>query len=365
MVVKQKFRRMGIAKRLVNHKAIFEKESQTYTDLSTYFPVSFFNLVTDEASSRGYSSHTLFYDHLIKEKKAFVRFWIDLAFYKKKKKDFDSYIKHDENIFRLQSRLPYNFSSGISTGVVWLLFLFILSLSIYARSFARLDEDEIRRIYPGEINHPDSRGYKFDFNTESSTTWYVNGSAFIRMLSLLFLGKPEAVKTKGFKGPVNYQTRDLCSKPERLKVLTAINPNEIPGDIRVGDLVRYVGRLLNAPSSAIKEILETPEIAKLSPRTFGSLKRSGDFEGQVIGALAPCYVPGADVYLLDQVDQGFPLKCARHVFKHMERMCPGSVVINLVNHTRLNEAEFEDDKLLMEGSHWYYWAKSKWPKNRY
>jgi hypothetical protein len=108
-----------------------------------------------------------------------------------------------------------------------------------------------------------------------------------------------------------------------------------------------------------------PEIKKISRRTFNSLKRGNSVEDQVIGALAPCYVPGAGVYLLDQVDDGFLLKCTFHVLAHIQRLSPGSVVINLVNHARLNEAEFEDDRLLMEGSHWFLWAKSKWRKNKY
>jgi len=93
--------------------------------LSALFPSTFFLSVNNEMSSRGFSNLVGFNEYAQEKKKAFIWYIADIYILSDKisKKEFTPFIKHNENIYQGQSRLPGNFNFGMAVTVLWLLVL--------------------------------------------------------------------------------------------------------------------------------------------------------------------------------------------------------------------------------------------------
>ncbi len=110
-----------------------------YQGLSIIFPTTFYLSTTYEISSRGFESLAAFYEHTVKLKQGFVRYYAEKNFFTNEK-TIIPYIKGGQNIFYVKSSLPGNFGSGLLVNILWLVLLFILYWALSNRLFSRFSD---------------------------------------------------------------------------------------------------------------------------------------------------------------------------------------------------------------------------------
>jgi len=79
---------------------------------SVLFPTTFYQFLTGEASGKGYYGYLDFMDYIMKLRNRFMQFYLKKR-YESNDATVESFVHHDENIFRARSRLPKTFWLGL------------------------------------------------------------------------------------------------------------------------------------------------------------------------------------------------------------------------------------------------------------
>lgn len=98
--------------------------------LSTLTPPSFYLLMGNEISSRGYGSFINFYRYTRSLKEKFVRYYIDKTYHSNFSK-VDSFVKKDENLVFTSTRLPIYFGWGAALSFFWCILIMISAYKQY------------------------------------------------------------------------------------------------------------------------------------------------------------------------------------------------------------------------------------------
>ncbi len=93
---------------------------------SVFFPTTYYQFITGEASGKGYYGYLEFMDYIMKLRNRFIQFYLKKR-YEETEPPVESFVKNDENIFHSGSRLPGSFRFGMLTTALYCAALFILT----------------------------------------------------------------------------------------------------------------------------------------------------------------------------------------------------------------------------------------------
>ena len=102
---------------------------------SVFFPTTYYQFLSGEASGKGYHGYLEFMDYIMKLRNRFMQFYLEKR-YLEPDSAVESFVKANENIFRSRSRLPRSYVFGVMVTAFYcaaLLLLAFLSLQRQVR----------------------------------------------------------------------------------------------------------------------------------------------------------------------------------------------------------------------------------------
>jgi len=251
--------------------------------LAVLTPTTFYLLTGNEVSSKGYAGYLEFLDFVKFMWVKFTRFWIDRVFYH----DPDvlvNFIEGDENIFRSRARLPKYFVTGLLINLDYIIILFFISYLRFKRwlhpktkkpgAFAGISlaftAGNTYTITPGKRDFI-NQFLNWIFGRGSGLTW-----------SLTIDGKSISVKGKW----------DFFYIPPL---------DQIPGELKVWDLIMLFKRLLKLPGTVVKEAFKSIDMNVLNSR-FRDLE---NFDKAVV-LLRIALLTNSKVFIFNDFASGIP-----------------------------------------------------------
>jgi hypothetical protein len=112
------------------------KKIMRHQMLKSFFPVTFWDSIKKEMSSKGGKSFIDFYSFSQTRKDEFLIFFVEKRFSKLDKgKPFrvESFIKKDENIYHAKSHLPFNFGLGLGVTVLFTIGFLLIAYGLHSK----------------------------------------------------------------------------------------------------------------------------------------------------------------------------------------------------------------------------------------
>ncbi len=115
---------------------------ESYSQASSWYPSTFYELLCGEISGKGHSSYLGFVQYVLELRHAFVEFCLKKR-YEAKDKDLEYFIKRNENVFKAKSNIPSSFLQGTLITLLYTIALFAASLLILrSRRKKKLETEE-------------------------------------------------------------------------------------------------------------------------------------------------------------------------------------------------------------------------------
>ncbi len=310
--------------------------------LSMFFPPTFYLSLTNEISSRGYENLIDFYNRAQSLKREFVRFYMEKKFFSNFSK-VESFVKGDENVFYAQSRLPGNFTESVFINLLYIVGLFWVSYSRFRKSLFILPNHENLESYPREL-----RLKQGEFKVLVS-----EGINLKNQLFNLFFGETEELRKKGSPIKVYIGDQDITENEEedRNDFLYICHPENIPGDIRAGDFLAFIRRLMKKPRKKTEDLHATAplDIKSILGKRFSRL--SNPEKGEII--LAILRMKQRRFYLIHDIARGMPIEFTIQLKERMEKLKDeGSLVIYLTPDEIINVKSIRKDRGFYESATW-------------
>jgi len=294
-----------------------ERKISLFQGLSTIFPSSFYVSVNNEISSRGYENLIEFYKYVLKLKWKFVEFYLDKVYYTNFSK-VESFIKDDENVFHSQSRLPGFFIIGILVTVFYIAGLFWVSYIRYKGALNSIHENADAPSMPADLELK-----KGQFKVLVS-----EGDLFKNQLFNRYSRSEE-----GREGKFLY----LC------------HPENIPGDIKSGDFLFFIKRLVQTRGKEPVELRLSATIKAISWKKFSRLKNHE--KGEII--LAVLEMKRKEIYLVYDAARGMPIEFTVQLKEKMQQLKEeGAMVIYLTPDELINVQSIKKRHGLHESTTW-------------
>jgi hypothetical protein len=265
------------------------ENSNRFQNLSLVSPTSFYIAAANEINSRGYENVIDFYAYVQKLKEQFVRYYINKKFYS----DYstvESFVKGDENIFTAKSRLPGNLGTGMALILLFIIGLFFLSLFRF-KGFLF--------IQPGKMAE-DINGLDVELKERETYVLLTGGSIINNQLYNFFSGE-----AKGFKGLVRLNDVNLASeanKSKRNDFVYICHPGNVPCDIKVGDFIAFIKKLLKASNKTVSKLYIRLGIEHIEDKCF--MEISFDEVGRIL--LEAAQMKKSKIYMFRDFARGMP-----------------------------------------------------------
>jgi ABC-type Na+ transport system ATPase subunit NatA len=280
-------------KRVQGIEINLNKEIRKYIDyhqvLSMLFPSTFYLSVTNEISSRGYENILGFHEFAKETKDKFMNFYIERKPYQKKGQPVESFIKKDENIYGGECQVSWNFPWGLLVTLFWIGGVFKLSYFLYRRSLFRVPEETIIGLSDLDI----------DVEEGKSNVVLSRGETVRQHLYNVLSGN-----NKAFSGRVLIDGKDIVPGNKGVNFVYICHPDEIPGDIKAGNFISFLGRALKVPKSQLEKLWVRFDLNKFGKRTLTGLEEESKLRGQLVVTAA--LFKKSDIYVINNITKGMP-----------------------------------------------------------
>jgi len=294
-----------------------KKNISLFQGLSTLFPSSFYVSVNNEISSRGYENLIDFYEYVHKLKRDFVEFYIDKVYFSNFTK-VEPFLKSDKNVFPAQSRLPEYFTTGLLVTLFYLIGLFWVSYYRYKK--ALFPPREEKDTTPGKIDLDLEKGQFKVLVSESKS--------FKDQLFNRFSQSEEGKKREFFY---------IC------------HPENIPGDIKVGDFFLFIKRFVQSAGKAAEDFKLPSSMKSIAGKKYDRLKNHE--KGEIILAILGMKLKG--IYLVYNVASGMPIEFTVQLKERMQQLkTEGALVLYITPDELINVQSIKKGHGLYESSTW-------------
>lgn len=325
----------------IDIKSRMEKESaiRKYQFVSIFTPVSFYNMTALEAGSNGYENYLKFTDYAIKKRREFVRFWIDRVYYNDQRV-MVNFVKNSENIFHGHGALPATFAAGAGVNLLYIIVLFFISHSLFHRSLFLIQKKDLK--------------FKEPVNTlihqEKVQDIYVcSDGRFKNIIFSMFSGYGDYLFKNGFEGKFTDQQGKIDFSLKTQDFLYICEPEALPQDINVSNLIRFFASLGRVKKEKITAILEKHEMKEISKRTIESL--SNDEKCEMM--LAVTELIDKKIYLIYNIGNNTTRSYVVKMVKRLETLSETATrVLYLTNMPDVEEEKPRQDFPQSELARW-------------
>jgi len=242
--------------------------------ISIFSPLTFYISITDSLSGKGYEAVVDFHHYSHELKKKFCLFYKQKEFYSNDKQ-VEPFIKGDEDIYPSKSKFPAYTTAGIC---VHLLYAFILCWFAYYR-FIKL----LMIPSKNEAAKPNKNALFIEPLHLNNGQHYIFGSTEKRFIDFLF-GTLSGCKFKAsgkyFSGDnkIMFNQTDITQNPKPIDFLYICSPEEIPGEIRAGDLLDLIASALKLPKDLKTTLYNKINYPEIKNQTFENLDKKKKFD---------------------------------------------------------------------------------------
>lgn len=111
--------------------------------IAAFFPTTFYLSLNKEISSKGFQNFISFYRYAFDMKYRFIKFYLERKFNRPlPKSGVEPFITGDEDLFKGNSQLPYNFGLGMAVLIIWLGGLSVLNWFLFDNPLRRFNTHE-------------------------------------------------------------------------------------------------------------------------------------------------------------------------------------------------------------------------------
>lgn len=283
--------------------------------LSTFFPSSFYFETAHSVSSSGYEASIDFYRHTYQLKPRFIRWYIKQRYGTEGGKP-PHFIKHDENIFYSKSCMGKYFAAGLALTYFYALLLCWAACLMLKNNMYTMNSQDITVVSGEEIN----------LGTNQFSPWQSNGNQLGNLLFILFSGQIKKLCQSGYTGRITMDNVDISKVKYRGGFIYICRPQDVPGDINIGDWLALTAALMKLKPGKTREFMERPDIHPHLDKQFKDLT---DLQKSEI--LLALVEPGKfDVYLVKDIAAGLSRDFFLHLNDRLEAIAKkGPAVIYL------------------------------------
>jgi hypothetical protein len=277
-------------------------------NLGLWFPTTFYNLVSEELSSRGYQSYRDFYSSLIILRRQFARHWFDHVYYKDPK-ILVNFVKQGENLYHARSRLPGNFWIGVLINCGWVILTLLLGNFLFKR-----------RMFPVLKNPEETDEFKLALLKGDKVTLETYAPEMIDQFNNVLNGQ-----LKSFKGQILIDDIDITTG-EKENFLSLCTPDQFPEDLKPLYLLEFLKRTLKLTAEEFNELKQSagPELLK---KPFADL----DTKQKINILLAIINLDKWPIILLHDLTFGLKLKEAAKISEKIMAMeLDNTLIIDIV-----------------------------------
>lgn len=245
-----------------------EHKIKIYYSISTLSPVTFYLSLNNEIGGLGYTSFLEFYDYVHNIQNEFRRSYTTKASASTGKK-VETFTERDENIFHSHSYLAGNFSNGFIITILYAGGLLGVSRWHFNRFLFRFSNKNYRELADLEMEL--MRG---------KTVVLLTGDDIIgSQLYNYFCGH-----ARGFEGEVMLDAEDTVPATRKNIFIYLCHPRELPGNIKVGDFIRFLCRLNRISRTDRAKLYIALSLEMVGKKTFAELK--DDEKGRILLSVA-------------------------------------------------------------------------------
>lgn len=263
------------------------KNAKTYQIFSILSPTTFYIAMNNEISGLGYESFIDFYQYTQELREAFIHYYLQKTFYSSDSK-VETFVKHDENVFVSKSRIPSIIIFGIILNLFYLAILFHFSFNRFRKYIFGLPDQRYQELKELEM----------ELMTGKTVVLLTADNGISGQLYNFFTGHDN-----GFDGVVMLDEEDMNADGNREDFLYLCRPEEIPGDIKVGDFVNFFSRLLYVSKRENAQLYLDLQLDTLEARFFSQLTDAQ--KGRILMAAAVKKMSA--VYMIHDLARGMPV----------------------------------------------------------
>jgi len=263
--------------------------------VSVIFPSTFYLSVTGELGSQGYRGIDGFYKIARELKNGFIDFFIKkrieekIAALEKKQPPKVESFKPDFNEYIItgQSRIPKGFAWGLLITLLYIGLSTGMAYGSYKKHLFSVLKKDIQGLEELEL----------EINERvSNTVLSRDESLRNHMYSLLFS------KNKEFPGTVVVNNEKIENGSGQIDFVYICRPDDVPGDIRVQDLLAFVGRMTDISQPILREFMSRFALQDKIKICLGDL--STEIRGKVV--LEIILLTQKPIYMFYDFTRGMP-----------------------------------------------------------
>jgi ABC-type Na+ transport system ATPase subunit NatA len=285
------------------------------------FPSTFYLVVNIEISTRGYRSISEFHKYAKKVKDEFLGFYIrgrlaelKAAINEERVSGVESFFENRSdlsNVFEGDCQLPSNFLLGILITSIWILAALYLSYYLYNKSLFSLRKEDVIGLDDLEIELN-----KGESNAVLSRKKLTVSNHLYNVLS---------GKNKKFKGKVLLQGVNLAAEKKEIEFIYLCQPDEIPEEIRVKDLISFIAGTLNMTPDQVQELKTKLNVNELGGKNFGDLDLEERDKGKIL--LEIVLLKHSNIYMIYDFTKGMPMDFIQEFVERLEKLKQSGVSI--------------------------------------
>jgi ABC-type Na+ transport system ATPase subunit NatA len=314
-------------------------------NLSMWYPSTFYITVNREISSSGYQGIRRFFHYALKIKERFIfDFYTDRRNQEREKSrkerakqqatkknqnkmntddkgeqevenkaqgeskeqpEVESFIKDDENLFVAKSQLPNYFWMGLILTVIYIAIFSFISFFFFQKSVFSVSREK-----NGKEKNDGFAEFKIELQDGRCEVVLSRGELLKDHFYNVFSGR-----NKKFNGKILKDGQEIAANAQQYDFLYICQPEEIPGDIKVRDLVLFMGSLMKTPRKQLKGILENFEPSD-SKKIFSDLEE----EDKARILLAAALLKKSDTYIFYEFVKGMPADYLRRFRQRLQQL---------------------------------------------
>ncbi|MGE5343513.1 MAG: hypothetical protein ACM3SY_18750 [Candidatus Omnitrophota bacterium] len=301
--------------------------------LSVCSPATFYQSLAAEMSGKGYEEINNFFRYCRELKHRFCLFYKEKRFYSRSmdNQKVIPFITREENVYRARNRFPGYFGTGLSILIVTLIGLILFSYYRYKRMLF---------IPSGEEREPknvstSSFGEELVLHPGHYCVLKTGLPRFADYLYGILSGYPSNAAASYFKEkhPIRIEsedmTEDMAGSSRPIPFLYLCNPEQIPPDIRVGDLLGFIAAVRPLTDEEKEHLYR--DVDRLGPNRpnrvprlpFAQLEKIDRFDL----LLSFTHMPSFRMYVFQDITHNMPVEAIVRLKERMEGLAAQEKIV--------------------------------------
>ncbi|MDQ1353528.1 MAG: transporter permease subunit, partial [Acidobacteriota bacterium] len=308
---KNEFQKMQALEDLLN--AQMQDCKKMHYLLSSFFPTTFYQSLTNELSSKGYETLEDFYNTVKQIKEAFFKEYIKQVYFLPQPTKAEPFLKDDDNIYIGKPALPGYLLLGFCFNLIWIVALALIAYYGFKKVLFTLPEKK--------KNDPDIREVKLDnYNINS---FQVSNDLLTRLLYNFLSDETAELKKRGYSLKVTVNDLVLNMAEEKKEFFYLCHPSELPGHVKTGNYLNLVMNLMKIDKAKRREISSQDDLTSIWSTKLSRL--DNEQMGYVYRALLE--MKRFPIYLFGDTGRKMMWEFCHPLVEEMLRLCSDETII--------------------------------------